>query len=114
MAGGETGGVAAPPELHDAPEHLRPRMLSRTLRALAPPEPRPRYGPQELLLVRVHGGLGTLLRGDDGRPRIRRPSAEARPAAGCPSAQLPVCLVNHDAHGGMVVAGRDAILHGER
>src|SRR5437867_7993741 len=67
-----------------------------------------------LLLVRVHGGLGALLRGDDGRARIRGPAAEARSVAGRPSAQLPVHLVNHDAYGGMVVAGRDAILHGER
>src|SRR5438034_47127 len=114
LAGGEEGGMAAPPELHDAPEHLRPRMLPRTLRALAPPEPRSRCGPQELLLVRIHGGLGALLRGDDGRARIRGPAAEARSAAGRPSAQLPVHLVNHDAYGGMVVAGRDPILHGER
>src|SRR5437879_9310499 len=114
MAGGETGGVAAPPELHDAPEHLRPRMLSRTLRALAPPEPRPRPGPQELLLVRVHGGLGALLRGDDGRARIRRPPTQTRPAAGRPPPQLPVHLIDHDAHCRMVVGGRDPVLHGER
>src|SRR2546427_13244445 len=106
MAGGETGGVAASPELHDAPEHLRPRMLSRTLRALAPPEPGPRYGPQELLLVRVHGGLGALLLGDDVRERIRRPPAEARPAAGRPPPQLPVHLVDYDAHRSTVLGGR--------
>src|SRR6266705_521658 len=110
---GEARGVAASPELHELAEHFSARVLPGALRPLPPPTAREVAGAALVLFVRVHRGLGALLRGDDARPGLRRPSAEARATPGCAPAGLPLHLLDHDAHGRRVVGRRDPVLHGE-
>src|SRR5256885_1303983 len=106
--------MAPTSELYDPSEHLGPRVLSRPLRAFPPPHAGRVDRLEELLLVRVHGRLGPLLRGDDGRARLRRPAPQARDVAGRPPAGLPLPLVNRHANCRVVLGGRDSVLHGER
>src|SRR6266704_430960 len=109
LVSGETRGVAASPELHELAEHLGARVLSGPLRPLPPPTASEIGGAALVLFVRVHRGLGALLRGDDARPGLRRPPAEARATPGCAPAGLPLHFVNLDAHGRMVVGRRAAL-----
>src|SRR5256885_11255639 len=106
--------MAPTSELYDPSEHLGPRVLSRPLRALPPPHAGRVDGLEELLLIRVHGRLGPLLRGDDGRARLRRPAPQARDVAGRPPAGLPLPRLDRHAHRRVVLGGRDSVLHGER
>src|SRR5438309_10078065 len=106
--------MAPTSESYDPPEHLGPRVLSRPLRALPPPHAGRVDRLEELLLVRVYGRLGPLLRGDDGRARLRRPATGARDVAGRPPAGLPIPRFDRHAHRRVVLGGRDSVLHRER
>src|SRR5438309_849180 len=105
--------MAPTSELYDPPEHLGPRVLSRPLWALPPPHASRIDRLEELLLVRVYGRLGPLLRGDDGRARLWRPATQARDVAGRPPAGLPLPRFDRHAHRRVVLGGRDSVLHGE-
>src|SRR5437660_11073009 len=104
--------MAPTSESYDPPEHLGPRVLSRPLRALPPPHAGRVDRLEELLLVRVHGRLGPLLRGDDGRARLWRPATQARDVAGRPPAGLPLPRYYRHAPRRLVLVCRVATLHG--